>query len=92
MTHIAPVKSTAERWAPERTTAVGDAVATEGNTAPLSELIGRLRREGVRAVSPNGVLGDPSGASAAAGEALLAAAVEDLCATVRAWAPTGAAA
>ncbi|MBS1882463.1 MAG: mycofactocin biosynthesis peptidyl-dipeptidase MftE [Actinobacteria bacterium] len=74
------------------TTAAREAPAAGGNDAPLAELIGRLRREGVRAVSPNGVLGDPSDASVAAGEALLAAAVDDLCATVRAWAPTGAAA
>jgi creatinine amidohydrolase len=31
-----------------------------------------MRKRGVRAVSPNGVLGDPSGASAAEGERLLA--------------------
>ncbi|MDQ0380073.1 mycofactocin biosynthesis peptidyl-dipeptidase MftE [Amycolatopsis thermophila] len=42
-----------------------------GNTAPLPELIGRLRSEGVRGVSPNGVLGDPRGASAEAGRAAL---------------------
>jgi creatinine amidohydrolase len=57
-----------------------------GNDAPLAELIGRLRAEGVRAVAPNGVLGDPAGASAAEGLALLAAAVDDLCATLGAWA------
>nr|WP_208407654.1 mycofactocin biosynthesis peptidyl-dipeptidase MftE [Amycolatopsis granulosa] len=42
-----------------------------GVTRPLSELIGRLRGEGVRGVSPNGVLGDPAGASAEAGRATL---------------------
>ena len=62
-------------------------LAAAGNSAPLAELIGRLRAEGVRAISPNGVLGDPAGASAAEGHALLDAAVEDLCATVRAWEP-----
>ena len=36
--------------------------------------------EGVRAVSPNGVLGDPAGASAEEGRALLDAAPEDLVA------------
>jgi mycofactocin precursor peptide peptidase len=56
-----------------------------GNGAPLAEVIGRLRADGVRAVSPNGVLGDPVGASAAEGEELLAAAAEDLCATLVAW-------
>jgi creatinine amidohydrolase len=45
-------------------------------------LIDRLRDEGVRAVSPNGVLGDPAEASAAEGGELIAAAIEDLCRTV----------
>ena len=53
-----------------------------GNVAPLSELLPRLRAEGVRAVSPNGVLGDPTGASAEEGHALLAAAIADLRAFV----------
>jgi creatinine amidohydrolase len=56
-----------------------------GNPAPLTELIGDLRSEGVRAVSPNGVLGDPTGASAEQGQALLAAAIDDLRATLAAW-------
>jgi mycofactocin precursor peptide peptidase len=86
---IAPLRSTAPVGAPERTTAVREGVAEVGNDAPLAELIGRLRAEGVRAVSPNGVLGDPTGASAAEGRALLAAALEDLCATVRAWTTAG---
>jgi creatinine amidohydrolase len=55
-----------------------------GNDEPLAGLIGRLHAEGVRAVSSNGVLGDPIGASAAEGRALLAAAVDDLCATLAA--------
>jgi creatinine amidohydrolase len=53
-----------------------------GNTSPLVELMPRLRSEGVRAVSPNGVLGDPAGASAEEGRALLAAAFEDLASFV----------
>ena len=44
-----------------------------------------LRAGGVSAVSPNGVLGDPTGASAAEGEALLAAATADLCTVVDQW-------
>jgi mycofactocin precursor peptide peptidase len=43
-----------------------------GVSTPLPELIGRLRREGVRGVSPSGVLGDPRSASAAEGERILA--------------------
>jgi mycofactocin precursor peptide peptidase len=56
-----------------------------GNTAPLAELMPALRSGGVRAVSSNGVLGDPTGASAAEGEALLAAATTDLCTLVDQW-------
>ena len=56
-----------------------------GNAAPLGELIDDLRLGGVRAVSENGVLGDPVGASAAEGRALLAAAVEDLRAVLVSW-------
>ena len=56
-----------------------------GNVEPLIDLLPRLRAEGVRAVSENGVLGDASGASAEEGHALLAAAIEDLVAFVDAW-------
>ena len=42
-----------------------------GNVTPLASLLPRLRAEGVRAVSPNGVLGDPAGASAEEGRKLL---------------------
>jgi creatinine amidohydrolase len=62
---------------------VRDELAVAGNEAPLGELIDRLRDEGVRAVSPNGVLGDPAEASAAEGGELIAAAIEDLCRAVR---------
>jgi len=59
--------------------------AAAGDTRPLTELMPELRRSGVRAVSPNGVLGDPAGASAAEGAALLARILADLLATVDAW-------
>ena len=62
-----------------------------GNTAPLTELWPRLRSGGVRAVSANGVLGDPAGASAVEGRRLLAAAAGDLVAAVRRWVADGAA-
>ena len=39
-----------------------------GETTPVAELMAELRSGGVRAVSPNGVLGDPRGATAAEGE------------------------
>ncbi len=38
-----------------------------GNATPFNELIPHLRANGVRAVSANGILGDPTGANAAAG-------------------------
>jgi mycofactocin precursor peptide peptidase len=53
-----------------------------GNTAPLAALMPVLRERGVRSVAPNGVLGDPRGASADEGRALLAAAIADLRAFV----------
>jgi mycofactocin system creatininase family protein len=64
---------------------VRTALVAPGNTKPLAELIGTLREKGVRAVTPNGVLGDPTGASAAEGRALLDSAVEDLCRMLATW-------
>jgi creatinine amidohydrolase len=43
--------------------------AAAGNTQPLRQLLPALQRQGVRAVSPNGVLGDPIGANRAEGTA-----------------------
>jgi mycofactocin precursor peptide peptidase len=45
--------------------------AAAGNRRPIEELMPALRAGGVRAVSPNGVLGDPRGASASEGRKLL---------------------
>jgi mycofactocin precursor peptide peptidase len=59
--------------------------AEPGATAPLADLLPRLRAGGVAAVSPNGVLGDPAGATAAEGTALLATLTADLAATVDRW-------
>jgi creatinine amidohydrolase len=59
--------------------------AEAGDTRPLTELMPELRRSGVRAVSRNGVLGDPAGASAAEGAALLGRLFADLLAAVDAW-------
>lgn len=42
-----------------------------GTTTPIEELLPVLRRSGVRAVSANGVLGDPTGASPEEGKRLL---------------------
>lgn len=54
-----------------------------GNTTPIAELMPRLRRDGLRAVTANGVLGDPAGANAEEGEELLRRAVDDLVALVK---------
>jgi creatinine amidohydrolase/Fe(II)-dependent formamide hydrolase-like protein len=59
--------------------------AVAGDTTPIAELLPRLRAEGVRAVSPTGVLGDPAGASAEEGAELLAGMAGRLTAAVRAW-------
>jgi len=48
-------------------------LAEAGCTEPLEVLLPRLRSEGVRPVSSNGVLGDPRGASAEEGTLLIAA-------------------
>jgi creatinine amidohydrolase len=53
-----------------------------GATAPLAELIVDLRNGGVAAVAPNGVLGDPTDASAEEGAALFEALTADLLTTV----------
>jgi mycofactocin system creatininase family protein len=59
--------------------------AQAGNTSPLSALMPELVRSSVRAVSPNGVLGDPAGASAAEGAGLIDRLVGDLAGEVERW-------
>jgi creatinine amidohydrolase len=74
------------------TLAPGDvrtSLAAPGDTRPLPEIMADLRAHGVRQVSPNGVLGDPAGASAAEGERLLALLVADLAAVIDALTATG---
>ena len=53
-------------------------LAEAGNTQRLSEILPAMMAGGVAAVSPNGVLGDPKGATAAAGERILEAMVSDV--------------
>jgi creatinine amidohydrolase len=60
--------------------------AAPGDTRSLAEVAETLRTRGVAAVSANGVLGDPTGASRAEGAALLDALAADLVAAVAAWA------
>lgn len=59
--------------------------ATAGITTPLHELLDQLRSGGVMSVSPNGVLGDPTGATAEHGRALLRELADDLTRAVAAW-------
>ena len=59
--------------------------AVAGCTAPLGDLLGDLRRRGVLALSDNGVLGDPAGASADEGRRLLDGFVTDLVSAVEGW-------
>ena len=42
-----------------------------GNSRPIAELLPVMRAGGVEAVSANGVLGDPTGASAEQGKRIL---------------------
>lgn len=56
-----------------------------GVTTPIADLLPRLRAEGVRAVSPTGVLGDPAGASAEEGAELLDGLVARLVSAARTW-------
>ena len=56
--------------------------AEPGETRPLAEIMPALRAGGVRAVSPNGVLGDPTGACAQEGERLLGRLVTGLTETL----------
>lgn len=56
-----------------------------GDLRPIGELLPLLQQHGVRPVAPNGVLGDPAGASATEGAVLLGAITADLVAKVDAW-------
>jgi creatinine amidohydrolase len=58
---------------------VNMARAAPGNIAPLEELLPVLVVDGVRAVSPSGVLGDPTAATAEAGRRVLQTMIEDAC-------------
>lgn len=66
-----------------------DRVATNhaqpGAIDPITDLMPTLRTHGVRAVSPNGVLGDPTGASPTEGEDLLTRLTEELASFLARW-------
>jgi mycofactocin system creatininase family protein len=59
--------------------------AEAGAREPVGALMTRLRADGVAAVSPNGVLGDPAGATAAEGALLVDGLVERLRKALCAW-------
>ena len=58
-----------------------------GNRAPLAELLPAMRTGGVAAVSELGVLGDPTTATAAAGERLFAEMVDGCVRRITRWKP-----
>ena len=58
-------------------------LAEPGADADIAE----LRLKGIKAISPSGVLGDPSGASGREGERFIKAFVEDLVTSIEAWRP-----
>jgi creatinine amidohydrolase len=62
-------------------------LAERGCTEPLVAIMPRLRAEGVRPISSNGVLGDPQGASAAEGRVLLDEMAGALVDAVQSWWP-----
>jgi mycofactocin precursor peptide peptidase len=59
--------------------------AEAGRAEPIVDLIDELRANGVRAVSANGVLGDPRRATASHGKTLLTRLIIDLVAAVDEW-------
>jgi mycofactocin precursor peptide peptidase len=61
--------------------------AAVGNVEPLHVLLPALIASGMREVSDNGVLGDPTTATMQRGQALMETAVDALVAFVRAWPP-----
>jgi mycofactocin precursor peptide peptidase len=58
-----------------------------GNIAPLAELLPRMRRGGIVAVSEVGVLGDPTTATAADGERLFEEMVQGCTDRIDRWVP-----
>ena len=61
--------------------------AEPGNTAPIADLMPQLRSGGMPAATPNGILGDPTGATAEEGERLFADLVRRAGKAIENWAP-----
>ncbi|AWB93490.1 mycofactocin biosynthesis peptidyl-dipeptidase MftE [Aeromicrobium chenweiae] len=57
--------------------------AEAGETRPLADILPLMMAGGIGAVSPNGVLGDPAGASAEQGAATLAVMMDDIVQRIR---------
>jgi len=74
MLHMSPNDVLTDRW-------------LTGNRAPLPELLPSMRRGGVAAVSPVGVLGDPTTATAAEGGRIFAEMVDGCVHRVARWLP-----
>ncbi|BBY22737.1 mycofactocin system creatininase family protein [Mycobacterium stomatepiae] len=72
--HISPSDVLTDRW-------------LAGNRAPLAELLPRMRAGGVAAVSPVGVLGDPTTATAAEGKRIFSEMVDGCVRRVVRWSP-----
>jgi mycofactocin precursor peptide peptidase len=72
--HISPAEVLTDRW-------------LAGNGAPLPELLPSMRRGGVAAVSPVGVLGDPTTATASEGRRIFAEMVDGCVRRVTRWSP-----
>jgi mycofactocin system creatininase family protein len=72
--HISPADVLTDRW-------------LSGNRAPLPELLPSMRRGGVAAVSPVGVLGDPTTATAAEGRRIFGEMVDGGVRRVARWQP-----
>ena len=72
--HISPAVVRSEVW-------------WSGNQEPLADLMPRMRRGGVAAVSEVGVLGDPTTATAVDGERIFARMVQECRRSVGRWSP-----
>lgn len=66
---------------------VGVGEMQPGNTEPLADILPRLRKGGVSAVSATGVLGDPTTATVEAGSRIFEEMVVGCVARIRRWRP-----
>jgi creatinine amidohydrolase len=81
--HAGRVETSLQLWL--RPDLVRAELAERGDVRPMAALLPALQAGGVRAVSPNGVLGDPAGADGVEGAELFDRLVDDLVHLVGAW-------